>query len=256
MTQAYAKGYADIHTHILPGADDGAQNMDEALELVRMAYEDGTRILFLTPHYRGRWRANTPDALRQSFERLRTETACRYPGMKLYLGNEIHWETVVPELLAEGRVLPLGDGDYCLLEFRSAALRAQVVGGVSECIRCGYTPIIAHAERYEIFRRDKSLTDEVLTMGALIQLNADSVLGKNGWGVRLFCHRLLKKQQVHFIASDAHNAQNRPPLLGQCRDMVCKKYGSEYACQLFARNPGAILDSSMTDEGDSYGKSE
>lgn len=256
MTRAFSEGCADIHTHILPATDDGARDLKEALELVRMAYEDGTRTLFLTPHYRGRWRANTPEALQQRFARLQAATAARYPDMKLYLGNEIHWETEVPELLAEGRVLALGGGDYCLLEFRSAALRTQVIGGVSQCIRSGYIPIIAHAERYEIFHRDRSLTEEVLALGALIQLNADSVLGKNGWGVRHFCHRLLKKQQVQFIASDAHDPRERPPLLGQCRDMIGRKYGSEYAWVLFVGNPGAIIENSMTDEGDMYGKSE
>lgn len=256
MTRKYDEGYADLHTHILPSVDDGPKDMNEAMELVRMAYEDGTRIIFLTPHYRGRWRKNTPEELDRIFSQLREETSARYPDLELYLGNEIHWETAVPDLLEEGRVLTLGKGDYCLLEFRSVALRAQVIGGVSECTRCGYIPIIAHAERYEIFRRDKSLTEEVLAMGALVQLNADSILGKNGWGVRRFCHRLLKNQQVHFIASDAHDAQNRPPLLGQCRKMVDRRYGSEYAGLLFVHNPRAILNISMTEEGDSYGKSE
>jgi protein-tyrosine phosphatase len=81
-------GFVDIHTHILPGVDDGALNMDEALELVRMARMNGTAHLVLTPHYRGRWRSNTPQLLRRQFDQLVALAKEAVPDMTLYLGNE------------------------------------------------------------------------------------------------------------------------------------------------------------------------
>lgn len=236
------EGFADIHTHILPGVDDGARNMAQALKLLRMAYDNGTRIVFLTPHYRGRYKQNEPQYLRETFAKLCDALRQELPNMELYLGSEIHYELEAPEKVAEGRALLLHDSEYCLLEFSPGALYSQVVTGVSEMIRYGYTPIIAHAERYEVFLREKSLVDEVIDRGALIQLNADSVLGKHGWKVKQFCKRLLKTQQVHFIASDAHDEENRPPLLGECWKMVEKKYGAEYAERLFLSNAQTIIE--------------
>lgn len=250
MTKIDNYGHADLHTHILPGVDDGARDLEQTMELVRMAYADGTRHLFLTPHYRGRYRRNGPDRLREVFSDVQAVVSEQLPDMHLYLGNEIHWESDAPDDLEAGQILSLHDSGYCLLEFHSAALRSQVMTGVAEMVRYGYTPIIAHAERYEIFRRDRDLTEEVLAMGALIQLNADSILGSNGWGVKRFCHSLLKKHQVHFVASDAHDARNRPPLLAACRKSVAGKYGEAYARRLFADNARAVIQNIMLDEGE------
>lgn len=250
MTTSNQYSHADLHTHIMPGVDDGARDLPQALELVRMAYADGTRHLFLTPHYRGRYRRNGPDRLREGLTQLRRVVAEELPEMRLYLGNEIHWETDAPEALEAGQILSLNGSGYCLLEFHSAALRSQVITGVAEMVRYGYTPIIAHAERYEIFRRDRTLTGEVLAMGALIQLNADSILGGNGWGVKRFCKDLLKKRQVHFVGSDAHDALSRPPVLSACRKAVARKYGEAYARRLFLDNARAVIENIMLDEGD------
>lgn len=238
-------GFTDIHTHVLPGVDDGAADMHEACELVRMAWQNGTRTMFLTPHYRGIYKKNTPAWLRESFSLFRQMVDEEVPGMQLYLGNELHFEADAPDKLLEGSVLTLNDSQYVLLEFRMSVLRSQIITGVSETIRCGFTPIIAHAERYDIFRKDPTLTDEVLEMGARIQLNCDSVMGAHGFFVKRFCHRLLKQQKAHFIASDAHNKEKRPPLLRGCFLRVCKKYGQEYARRVFYENAQAVIDNRM-----------
>lgn len=236
------KGFTDIHTHILPGVDDGAQDMVEALNLVRMAYKDGTRTMILTPHYRGKYKRNTPMWLQEVFSVFKTMVALEMPQMQLYLGNEVYYEQEAPERLAEHQVLSMNDSHYCLLEFSTGSLRSQVITGVSETVRNGFTPIIAHAERYDIFRSDKGLTDEVLEMGALIQLNADSIMGKHGRKIASFCDHLLKQEKAHFIASDAHDAINRSPLLRECWWKIYKKYGTEYASQLFYDNALAVIE--------------
>lgn len=236
------RGFADLHTHILPGADDGAATVQDAWELVRLAHANGTRTLFLTPHYRGVYRKNTPAALRETFSVFSQIIREEFPDMRLYLGSEVHYESAAPEKLAEGRILSLNGSDYVLLEFSSASLRSQIITGVSETLRHGFTPIIAHAERYRAFLDDGALIDEVLDMGALIQLNADSVMGNLGFRVKRFCHRLLKAGKVHFIASDAHDAKRRPPLLRNCYLSIHKKYGEQYAAELFFDNVEAIIE--------------
>ena len=236
------EGFVDIHTHILPTVDDGAKTMEEALELLGMAWADGTRGLILTPHYRGKFKRD-PQEIVQIFEHLKKLAAERYPQLALYLGNEVYYEEGVMEALTGGGLRTLHGSRYVLLEFDNGMLRNQILNGISEAMRYGYTPILAHVERYELFQKDRELLELVLDMGALIQLNAGSVLGRNGLGTKWFCHGLLKRGQVHFIASDAHDPVRRVPLLGACFQRVQRKYGQDVAQEIFHYNPlGVISD--------------
>ncbi len=236
------KGFTDIHTHLLPGVDDGAQSMSQSLGLLHMAWENGTRAIIVTPHYRGKYKRNTPDLLKERFVQLQERVTAELPGMQLYLGHEIAYENDAPEAMHQGKVLPLNGSQYVLLEFRTNTLRSQIITGVLETIRCGFVPIVAHVERYDIARKKLDLVDELLYMGALLQLNADSILGTNGFGVKRFCHKLLKEQKVHFVASDAHDATERPPRLRECFLHVHKKYGQAYATELFYENALAVIE--------------
>ena len=244
MEASFMNGFTDIHTHILPGVDDGAAGMPQAMELVRMAWKNGTRTLFLTPHYRGKFK-ESPQWLRESFSMFSQMVREELPAMKLVLGSEVHYEAEMPERIQQKQVLSINDSQYLLLEFRGSTLRSQIIAGVSEVIRCGFTPIIAHVERYQEFLTDDSLVPEVLEKGALVQLNADSVMGQNGLRVKKFCHRMLKEQMVHFIASDAHDTRKRPPLLRDCFLRVHKKYGEEYAAQVFYHNAQAVIENQV-----------
>lgn len=235
--------FVDIHTHILPGMDDGAQTPEQALELLQMAWESGTGAIILTPHYRGRYRRNTPQQLRQAYDALCAQAKEALPELELYLGNEVGMEIELAEKLTDGVALSINAGSYVLLEFSGCASATQVINGVLDILNCGFIPIVAHAERCDAFLNDRRLAGEVIDYGGLIQLNAAGVLGKTGFQAKRCCRRLLKKNQVHFIASDAHDTQIRPPCLDRCYSLVCKKYGEEYASALFWRNARAVLAS-------------
>lgn len=235
-------GFIDIHTHILPGVDDGAADMQQALRLVRMAWENGTTGLFLTPHYRSDYEHYSGGQLQVIFSQLQEQVASEMPEMKLYLGTEIRFDGSVPDDLQKGEILSMNGSRFVLLEFSRHALRAQILLGVSEILRYGYAPIIAHAERCETFRRFPELADEVRKLGAYIQINADSVMGTHGFAVKRFAHKLLKAQAVQFIATDAHDDENRTPLLRQCFLRVCKKYGQDYADRVFFENAREMIE--------------
>lgn len=234
-------GFVDIHTHMIPGIDDGARDMAEAGQMLRMARADGTSAMILTPHCFGRFPGNSPAAIRAAFEALLPIAAAECPELRLYLGSEVRYESSVPEQLAAGGVQTLNGSRYVLLEFDVHCLRSQLVQGVSNVIYSGFTPIIAHAERYDAFRRDDGLIDEVLDQGALVQVNAESILGTCGLRTKWFCHRLLRREQVHFVASDGHRTDRRRPELGRCWKLVSKKYGIIYAKRLFRDNALAVI---------------
>lgn len=239
------EGFTDIHTHILPGVDDGAHDLSQALNLTRMANKDGTAAIFLTSHYRGRYRRNSPAWLRETADMFRQAVDENGLEVELYLGSEVHYEDGVMDKILRGEILTMNDSDYILLEFSAASLSSAVRTGVDAAVNAGLVPIIAHAERYDCFRKNKALAEEVCGMGALIQLNADSILGKHGLGVKLLCGRLLKEQLVSFVASDAHDASERSPLMYRCYQQVLKKYGKDYAAQLFWKNGRAVIENRM-----------
>ena len=231
----------DIHTHILPGVDDGASDLQKAVELCRLAWENGTRAIILTPHHRGTYK-ESPAVLQASYTALKQSIQKELPRLSLHLGSEIYSHNNISQQITDGQVLPLCDSRYVLLEFSPTAFPVLIKTGIVESLSAGKVPIIAHTERYDAFRADRSLAEDVIKMGALIQLNADSVLGKQGLGTKRFCHKLLKAEMVHFIASDAHDLKRRPPVLLPCYNHIYKKYGEKYAKRLFWRNPRAILE--------------
>lgn len=238
--------FVDIHTHILPGVDDGAADLEQALALLRMAWEDGTGAVILTPHHRGKYRRNIPQQLGQAFQELKQAVSAELPEMELYLGNEAGIEIELTEKLACGRVLTLNASAYVLLEFPFNCTRRQVVDGVLELVNCDYIPIIAHAERYDAFCQNPRLAEEVSGLGAYIQINADSVMGGAGFWAKRCCARMLKRGNVHFIASDTHDTKYRRPTLSKCYRLICKKYGEDYAAVLFWENARMLLKESQS----------
>ena len=237
---------ADLHCHILPGVDDGAKDYQEALELVRTARLDGTQLMFLTPHVRATYKP-TPQELKEKFQEFYTAVRDDGVRMKFMLGSEVRHQSEFTRLVARDALTPMAKSRYMLLEFPTTVFRPNVVAGIRECLDAGFVPIIAHAERYDIFRLDPTLTDEVLALGARIQLNADSVMGKWGFSVKRFCHRLIKADKAQFIASDAHDLKNRPPKLKDCYLRVRKKYGDDMARKLFWQNPRAVMENRPID---------
>lgn len=236
------EGFVDIHTHILPGVDDGAPDLSQSLELLKFAYQQGTCAVILTPHYRGRYRKNVSPKLKEIFRELEQAAQKECPNLELYLGCEVGYELDVSEKIADGSVLTLNDTHYVLLEFQKGSFHTRIMDGVLEVLNFGYVPIIAHAERYDAFREYPQLADEVTRLGALLQLNADSILGKSGFGIKRYCHKLLKAGMVHFVATDAHDLTNRKPDLKRCYEILRKKYGQEYADMLLIRNGRTVLE--------------
>ena len=236
------RSFVDIHTHILPGVDDGAPDFDTALAILKKAQKNGTAAVVLTPHYRTQFHGNVTEHLLPVYEELRQKAAACCPGMELYLGCEAGYEIDISEKFRDGTVLTLHNTRYVLLEFRDRAFRSRIIEGTWEVLNFGYVPILAHVERYEAFHNNPDLIGELIHMGALVQINADSVLGMLGRRVKRFTHRLLRNRQVHFVASDTHDLNRRGPGLKECYDKISRKYGKEQAQLLLCKNPRTVLE--------------
>lgn len=204
--------YMDIHTHILPGVDDGSESLEESLKMVELAYQEGIRILIATPHY-GKWNPGyrKEDALKK-YKQLRQQIELRHKDMKIFMGNEIYYAPGVIEDLREGRASTLGGTDYVLVEFSTQEDSQEIENGLRSLVTAGYRPVLAHVERYESLR-DLRKIEELEENGVYVQVNARSFLGgrfdkRAAWVIKLF-----QSDFIHFIASDCHNCDFRGPIM-------------------------------------------
>lgn len=233
--------FVDIHCHTLCGVDDGAKDAHEMYEMLRMAYEDGTRKICLTPHYDPKPNDDRAEAIMSSFALAKAYCREHLPDMTLYLGNELSYRIGCVDSLLSGQCRTLAESRYVLVDFLMTPSLSDIRRGISAIANSGYIPIVAHVERYDCLlgkiREIASLSEE----GALIQVNAGSV--GLGWlsPVGRTVRRLLSERLVDMIASDGHNTVSRFPLLSGAYETVRTKYGEDYADFLFSVNPERVL---------------
>ena len=233
---------SDIHCHIVPGVDDGAKTIEDSMAIIRSEYADGVRLIIATPHFRHGMFETDRGLVEERFRQLLMQTANEYPDLELYLGCEYH---NCLEKTAEFRTQPLflmPDRRHVLLELSEADSERDVRQSIYDCLAGGVKPVIAHAERILSMRNADRICD-IRAMGARVQLNADSIIGREGWGVKRFCARLLKEGLVDFIGSDAHNMKDRVPHIGACALYLKKKFGDGCVDALMRNNPRKLLTS-------------
>lgn len=238
-TQGMLSMFIDIHNHTLFGVDDGAVNLGEALAMLKDARQQGAEAIVLTPHYRRGMFAYPVEQIEERFQQLSPMAAGM--GLQLYLGCECHVNSDIVENLQSGRCKTLAESDYVLTEYSYQTDYAYMAEYTSRLFSYGYIPVIAHVERYKCLRDRPALCAELQGKGALVQVNADSVLGIDGRGVEHFCRKLLKHEWADVVASDAHGRKERANHMEKCRKAVEKKYGTIYAERLFVGNPERIL---------------
>lgn len=231
----------DIHCHIMPGVDDGSPDIETSLAMLKMAVNDGIEQIILTPHYKPMHHNVRPqknELYRQKLQQIAQEKGIK---VQLFSGNEIYYSGETQEQLVNREICTLAGSDYVLVEFHPTDIYSNIHNAMYQIISAGYTPILAHVERYSDIVSHPKYVDELIALGCYIQVNASSVMGKYGFGIRLFTRKLLKSRKVHFVATDAHDTQRRAPLLSECREYVERKIDRAYAEEIFYNNPLAII---------------
>lgn len=235
-------GYYDIHTHILPYVDDGAEDMEETKKLLQMEYEDGVRTIFVTPHYRIGMFEPDMERILEQYERVKKEAAKIGDGMRILLGCEFHTNLDMVEILDQGTRPCMGDTRCVLTEFSGCHDLRTIQERCHDLLCHGYTPIIAHAERYPALNKNMEGLRMLTDLGVYIQMNAESLVGKEGFSVKRFCKKVMKEDLLHFIGSDTHDSRMRIPLIGKCSSYLEKNMGKEYMEKILIENPRTILE--------------
>jgi protein-tyrosine phosphatase len=235
-------GFYDIHTHILPHVDDGARDMEETLNILKMEYEDGVRTIYATSHYRRNMFEPSMVAVWEQYERVRKAAAKIGEGIRILPGCEFHANLDMIEMLDAGERPTMGDSRCVLVEFSNGSDRQFIKERCYALLSHGYQPIVAHAERYRAVRSDKGLLEQLADMGAYIQMNAQSILGEDGFMMKRFCKNAMKADLIHFVASDAHNTGKRRPTMGKCAAYIEKVMGTDYMERLLIENPKYLIE--------------
>ena len=236
----------DIHHHCIPGVDDGPRDLHEAVDLCRMALADGVTTIVATPHVlRGPWQNTSLPELQRRLDDLRDALG---DSPQLLLGSEYYFDFEMNERLQNGDgIVPLADSRYILIEFAAHAVPPLVDQPIYRALLEGWQPIVAHPERNIVFQKQPELLRLLVARGARTQVTAGSILGDFGPEARRASFQWLKEGLVHFIASDAHNCEKRPPRMSAAKAAVRSIAGDRIADALTRTNPAAVIEGRQLD---------
>ncbi len=230
----------DIHCHILPGIDDGAQTMADSLEMARAAVQEGIDTIIATPHHKNGRYENSKQSIIQKTEELNEVLKAEKIPLTILTGQEtaIHGELLAGITL--GEVSTLNDTKYIFIELPAGHVPRYTTKLLFDLQMEGKIPVIVHPERnQEIIERPEILY-QLIKNGALSQVTASSVCGIFGKKIKSFSEQLIEADLVHFIASDAHNTNKRTFHMEHAYDTINTRYGVDLV-YFFKENPELLV---------------
>lgn len=243
----------DLHCHILHEIDDGARNLDEAVHLCRIAVQNSIQIAVVTPHLMrpddvegfAQERNKRIDELRFALEQKNIPLEI-VPGAEVFVNDDIFY---APSLDS----VTLGGTRYILIEFDFTGLNInRIIKYVNEFISRGYTPIIAHPERYRYMQQNYDIVNHLADMGVLFQVNSSSLAGFGGMETRELGFAMVSSGIASFIGTDAHSVAHRPNNLLEQRDLFPVSVDFDTYDRLLDKNARVILSDGVLQRGRVY----
>jgi protein-tyrosine phosphatase len=229
----------DIHCHILWGVDDGARTLEESIGMARLAAESGTTDIVATPHCNDRY-PYEPVVIRERLAELRRECGER---PRIHLGSDFHLSFPnIEAALQDARPFTINRSRYLMVELPDTIIPSGIGKVFERMVEQGIFPVITHPERNRAIWRDERQFEIWLGAGCYVQITAQSLEGVFGKTAKDVAWRLLENDQVHFVASDGHDLEYRPPRMDIAFSSVAEKYGDEFALRLFRDNPRTAIE--------------
>jgi len=237
--------FIDIHCHILPGLDDGVSTFEESLKMLEIAKNDGISGIVATPHVITGVYHNTPKTIIEALLRIREKA----DNLALYPGAEIRIDRDLVQRLLKKELLLINNKNYMLLEMPAYSIPPikELSYIVSSLKMKRITPIIAHPERNMVIIQNPGIMERLIEYGAISQVTAMSITKNNGAQVQKVTLKMIEKGYIHVVASDAHDAKKRPPILSEAYRVVLKTFGEDEAKRLFVDNPLKIINGQEID---------
>ncbi|MGA2135303.1 MAG: CpsB/CapC family capsule biosynthesis tyrosine phosphatase [Bryobacteraceae bacterium] len=228
----------DIHSHILPGLDDGAQTLDVSVAMLRLAAESGTTDIVATPHANSQFTFD-PDLITAKIAEVQQAAG---PVPRIHRGCDFHLTLEnIQDALANPGKYAINHLSYLLVEFSDLLIPRTTQEIFDRLLSAGLTPIVTHPERNALLHSRLDQLQSWVENGALVQVTAGSLLGGFGRTAKSVATDLMNRNLVHFIASDAHDPKYRTPVLRDAYQHVEKTWGATLAESLFTVAPRAVL---------------
>jgi protein-tyrosine phosphatase len=233
----------DLHCHILPGIDDGASDLSVSLAMARASAEQGVTVLACTPHILPGLYHNSGPAIRRATQQLQEVLDRDGIPLELVTGADVHMTPDFVGGLRSGQLLSIADSRYVLVEPPHHTAPPQLEDFFFNLVVAGYVPILTHPERLSWVPARYEIIKKLVRAGVWMQITAGSFTGAFGRNALYWAERMLDDGCVHLIASDAHDAERRPPNLAVGREFVEKRVGAEEAqCLVLTRPMGILKD--------------
>jgi len=227
----------DIHSHVLWGMDDGAGTLEESLAMLQLAVDSGTTDIVATPHANSRYRFQ-PDLIEQRIAEVSPGLSGK---LRIHRGCDFHlnFENVQDAMQNPAKYAINGE-HYLLVEFPDSSI-SGMTRALTTLIDCGLTPIMTHPERNNHLRGIGEKFLEWIQMGCLVQVTAQSLLGRFGKSSEQSAWEMVRRGLAHFVASDAHDVDDRPPRLDLAFEALRQRVGEQEARRLVIDNPRSML---------------
>lgn len=229
----------DLHCHVLPDVDDGAKSWDIAMEMCRMAWQDGIEHIVATPHANDEYFYDRA-YLEELLQKLRERTAGK-PALSLGCDFHFSFDNLQAVFANPGRYT-IDHTPYLLIEFNDFSLPPAIEENLAKLINMGLRPIITHPERNPILQKSPERILDWVRGGCAMQITANSLTGRWGRTADAIARWLFEKQAVHILASDAHGLTSRPPILSEARKVATDIAGEVVAGALVTLNPRAVIN--------------
>lgn len=234
-------GYLDFHTHVLPGIDDGSLDKEMTMEMLQTLYKEGVRTVLATSHSYPDRKGISAKEQRALTEEVNAMAKTIAPDLQVLTGNELYYRDSLVKELQEEEVLTLADSKYILVEFHPSERYDRIQEAVSRLIQNGYYPVIAHIERVGVLIENKKNVKQLVEMSCYMQVNSKSLMGGFFDKRTKAILALMKENLIHFIGSDCHNLETRPPQMEQCVKKLYKKLPKEIVDRVLIRNKELFL---------------
>ena len=228
----------DIHSHILPGLDDGPRTLQEAVAMIHMAADAGTTDIVATPHANDQFGYDL-QVVEQKISELLNAANKR---IRIHRGCDFHLSPKnIFDALNNKQKYTINGKCYLLVELPDLMAPSSLSGILTRLRSAGITPVLTHPERNTLLQERISHIEHFVEGGCLVQVTAMSILGGFGKMEQRASEYLLQRGLVHFIASDAHDTYHRPPTLAEAHRTILRWFGEDTATVLFVTNPHLVL---------------
>ena len=237
----------DVHSHILPGIDDGSSSYEESIEILKEAKEAGFDEIISTSHYYLNEYTGNEKKRKELLNKLNED---ENNEVRLHLGSEIYVCSSIPDLIEQKEASTMNCSKYVLFEIHLRGECPELKNVIIDLQSKGYKLILAHPERYEIFQKNPSRVEEILDLGVYLQSNFLSILGEYGKAAQKTVELFLKHDMISFLGTDVHREKRYFPRVKEASEKIIDIIGQDCFDILTNENPKLLLENKEIDNAE------